>query len=161
MKRQLLAGRLGPDDQVDIPTSKDEQRTLLQMVSGEKSLDHGIGGALTSLKKLGVYPSEFGIDLLVVAAHVHAADTRISRAEQSQDSWTREIRLVVPVSDPVRWTGAASTLTKALNFLTGDRWTIGFRARPPRRWRRSSPRSGCTCTALSSAASISPARPAS
>ncbi|MCA7990635.1 Qat anti-phage system QueC-like protein QatC [Burkholderia cepacia] len=87
---------------------------------------------LTSLKKLGVYPSEIGIDLLVVAAHVHAADTRISRAEQSQDSWTREIRLVIPVSDPVRWTGAASTLTKTLNFLTGDRWTIGFRARPPR-----------------------------
>jgi hypothetical protein len=132
MKRQLLAGRFGPDDHTQIPTAADEQLTSLQMVAGEKSLEHGIGGALTSLKKLGVYPSEIGIDLLVVAAHVHAADTRISRAEQSQDSWTREIRLVVPVSDPVRWTGAVSTLTKALNFLTGDRWTIGFRVRPPR-----------------------------
>jgi len=110
----------------------DEQRTLLQMVSGEKTLDHGIGGALTSLKKLGLFPSEIGVDLLVVAAHVHAADTRISRAEQSQDSWTREIRLVIPVSDPVRWTGAIPTLTKTLNFLTGDRWTVGFRAQPPR-----------------------------
>jgi len=132
MKRQLLVGRFGPDDQADIPTGQDEQRAILQMVVGEKSLDHGIGGALTSLKKLGIFPSEIGIDLLVMAAHVHAADTRISRAEQSQDSWTREIRLVVPVSDPPRWIGAIPTLTKALNFLTGDHWTIGFRARPLR-----------------------------
>lgn len=132
MKRQLLAGRFGPDDHADIPMAKDEQRTLLQMVSGEKTLAHGIGGALTNLKKLGLFPSEIGVDLLVVAAHVHAADTRISRAEQSQDSWTREIRLVIPVSDPARWTDAIPTLTKTLNFLTGDRWTVGFRTRPPR-----------------------------
>ena len=83
MKRQLLAGRFGPDDREDIPAAQDEQCTFLQMVAGEKLLDHGIGGALTSLKKLGIFPSEVGIDLLVVAAHVHAADIRISRVEQS------------------------------------------------------------------------------
>ncbi len=132
MKRQLLAGHFGPDDRTSIPTAADEQLTRLELVAGEKMLDHGIGGALTSLKVLGVFPSEIGIDLLVIAAHVHAADTRISRAEQSQDSWTREIRLVIPVSDTTRWGAATSTLTKALNFLTGDRWTIGFRARPDR-----------------------------
>ncbi|GJH37988.1 hypothetical protein CBA19CS91_34545 [Paraburkholderia hospita] len=132
MKRQLLAGRFGPDDSFDATVSADEQRTYLQLVAGEKSLDHGIGGALTSLEKIGVFPSEIGIDLLVLAAHVHAADTRISRTEQSQDSWTREMRLVVPVSDPSRWSAAAPTLKKSLDFLTGDRWTIGFRARPER-----------------------------
>jgi hypothetical protein len=132
MKRQLLAGRFGPDDNLDIGAGADEQRTYLQLVAGEKLLDHGIGGALTSLKKFGVFPSEIGIDLLVLAAHVHAADTRISRAEQSQDSWTREIRLVIPVSDPARWAAAGPTLKKALDFLTGDRWMIGFRARPAR-----------------------------
>lgn len=132
MKRQLLVGRLGPDDVIEIPSAADEQVTQLQLVAGEKSLDHGIGGALTSLKDLGVFPSEIGLDLLIIAAHVHAADTRISRAEQSQDSWTREIRLVVPVSDPDRWQAAARTLTRTLGFLTGDRWTVGFRRRPER-----------------------------
>ena len=132
MKRQLLAGRFGPDDSFDVAVETDEQRTYLQLVVGEKSLGHGIGGALASLKKIGVLPSEIGIDVLVLAAHVHAADTRISRAEQSQDSWTREIRLVVPVSEPARWAAAEPTLKKALDFLTGDRWTIGFRARPTR-----------------------------
>jgi hypothetical protein len=132
MNRHLLVGRYGPDDQISIPGASDEQLTDLQLVSGEKSLDHGIGGALTSLKALGVHPTEIGLDLLVLAAHVHAADTRISRAEQSQDSWTREIRLVVPVSDPNRWNAAAQTVKRTLDFLTGDRWTIGFRQRPER-----------------------------
>lgn len=132
MKRQLLAGRFGADDLVEVSAGADEQRTYLQLVAGETLLDHGIGGALTNLKQHGVFPSEIGIDLLVIAAHVYAADTRISRAEQSQDSWTREIRLVVPVSDMARWGIASSTLKKALDFLTGDRWTIEFRARPPR-----------------------------
>ena len=132
MKRQLLVGRFGTDDQIEIPNADDEQVTHLQFVAGEKSLDHGIGGALTSLEALGVFPSEIGLDLLVLAAHVHAADTRISRTEQSQDSWTREIRLVVPVSDPDRWQAAAHTLTRTLGFLTGDRWTVGFRHRPER-----------------------------
>lgn len=132
MKRQLLAGHLGPDDHFDVTAGVDEQTTYLQLVAGEKSLGHGIGGALTSLKKIGVFPSEIGIDLMILAAHVHAADTRISRTEQSQDSWTREIRLVVPVSDPARWSAAAPILKKSLDFLTGDRWTIGFRARSNR-----------------------------
>jgi hypothetical protein len=61
-----------------------------------------------------LFPTEMGIDLLVLAAHVHAADTRISRVEQSQDSWTREIRLIVPVSNPSRWYSAAPTLKKSL-----------------------------------------------
>ncbi len=132
MKRQFLVGRFGPDDVIEIPSAADEQVTQLQLVAGEKSLDHGIGGALTSLKGLDVFPSEIGLDLLIVAALVHAADTRISRAEQSQDSWTREIRLVVPVSNPDRWQAAARTLTRTLDFLTGDRWTVGFRRRPER-----------------------------
>ncbi len=132
MNRQLIVGRFGPDDQISIPSATDEQMTQLDLVAGEKSLNHGIGGALNSLRQLGVFPSEIGLDLLIVAAHVHAADTRISRTEQSQDSWTREIRLVVPVSDPSRWQAAAETLTRTLGFLTGDRWSIGFRSRPER-----------------------------
>ncbi len=132
MKRHVLAGRYGPDDQLVIPFNPEEQLTNLQLVAGERRLDHGVGAALTSLKALGVRPTEIGIDLAVVAAHVHAADTRISRADESQDSWTREIRLVIPVHDPQRWSAATPTLTTLLNFLTGDRWTLQFRPRPER-----------------------------
>ncbi len=129
MRRHVLIGRFGPDDKTRVPKARDEVASVLQLVAG-KRLDHGIGRALNDLKALSLSPSEIGADLLVVAAHVHAADTRLSRSSESQDSWTREIRLVVPVSDPVRWAAAAATMVRALNFLTGDRWDVGFRKRP-------------------------------
>jgi hypothetical protein len=128
MRRHLIIGRFGLGDIASVPMAPDEVASTLQLVFGN-SLDHGIGHALTDLKAMHLYPSEIGVDLLVVAAHVHAADTRISRHTESQDAWTREIRLVVPVSDPVKWTAAAAILVRALNFLTGDRWDVGFRKR--------------------------------
>ena len=132
MKRHVIAGRYGPEDRTPIQINGDEQLTDLQLIIGDRTLDHGIGAALTSLKALGVHPSEMGIDLAVVAAHVHAADTRISRAHESQDSWTREIRLAIPVHDPEKWSSATATLTTLLNFLTGDRWALQFRERSER-----------------------------
>lgn len=130
MRRHVIIGRFGQGDRTKIPTAADEVVSRLDLVASEKRLNHGIGRAISDLKALSVFPSELGLDLLVLAAHVHAADTRISRATESQDTWTREIRLVVPVSDVAHWTGAAPILKRALNFLTGDRWTVGFRPRP-------------------------------
>jgi len=129
MRRHLIVGRMGAADKAAVPKAKDEVQTELALM-GRDRLDHGIGEALDDLKGLGLAPSELGADFLVLAAHVHAADTRISRSHESQDGWTREIRLVIPVSDPARWTLAAPVVTRALNFLTGDRWSIGFRSRP-------------------------------
>lgn len=130
MSRHVLYGRFGLRDKVAIPSAGDEVATSVEFVQAIKRLDHGIGTALDDLKTLGVYPSERGVDLLVLAAHIHAADTRISRNTESQDSWTREIRLVVPVSDAVVWNGVSSLLQRMLNFLTGDRWAFDFRPRP-------------------------------
>ncbi len=132
MRRHVIVGRYGPDDRSRSPRGDGEVETRLDLVTGERALDHGIGRALGDLAALGVHPSEIGVDVLVLAAHVHAADTRISRTSESQDGWTREIRLVVPVSDPDRWTAVAPTFDRMLNFLTGDRWSLAFRARPRR-----------------------------
>lgn len=50
-----------------------------------------------------------------------------------RDGWTRELRLIVPVAEPDRWQAAAPIfILRLLNFLTGDRWSLGFRARPRR-----------------------------
>ncbi len=130
MRRHVIIGRYGADDRSHLPLGDGEVETRLDLVAGERSLDHGIGRALGDLTRLGIHPSEVGLDVLVLAAHVHAADTRISRTSESQDGWTREIRLIVPVSDPERWTNVAPTFVRMLNFLTGDRWSLEFRARP-------------------------------
>jgi hypothetical protein len=130
MRRHAIIGRFGPLDVCPVPVAANEVSTPLDLVAPDGRLDYGIGQALDDAVDLNVFPTEIGLDLLVLAAHVQAADTRISRTTESQDTWTREIRLVVPVSDPVRWTSAASLLKRTLDFLTGDLWTVGFRARP-------------------------------
>jgi hypothetical protein len=130
MRRHLIIGRFGNSDKADIPIADGEVSARLDFVVSKRRLEHDIGSSLDDLSKIGVFPSEIGLDLLVLAAHVQAADTRISRSTESQDDWTREIRIVVPVSDPARWNTAIPLLQRLLNFLTGDRWTIGFRVRP-------------------------------
>lgn len=132
MRRHVIIGRFGAGDRNGLPLGDGEAATRLDLVSGERCLGNGIGRALADLARLGVYPTEIGLDLLILAAHIHAADTRVSRASESQDSWTRELRLVVPVREPDRWTPTAPLLVRMLNFLTGDRWAIGFRPRPRR-----------------------------
>lgn len=129
MRRHVLIGHLGLLDRAPVPTASDEVATRLNLVASQRQLDHGIGRALADLGALGLPPSELGLDLLVLAAHVHAADTRVSRLTESQDSWTRELRLVVPVSDPQRWAANGPLLDRLLGFLTGDRWAVGFRPR--------------------------------
>jgi len=130
VKRHVIVGRFGNSDRVEIPTTHGELATRLDFVAAWRRLDHDIGSALDALSKMVVFPSEIGLDLLVLATHIHAADTRISRSTESQDGWTREIRIVAPVSEPTRWNTAVPLLERLTNFLTGDRWTIGFRARP-------------------------------
>lgn len=130
MRRHLIVGRFGNSDQAEIATAVDEVSTRLEFVLSYRRLEHDIGRALEELSAIGVFPTEIGLDLLVLAAHVQAADTRISRSSESQDGWTREIRIVAPVSDPARWNAAIPILRRLLNFLTGDRWEFGFRLRP-------------------------------
>ncbi|MGU3476558.1 Qat anti-phage system QueC-like protein QatC [Methylobacterium sp. D48H] len=130
MTRHVLAAHLGPDDRYAPEAAADEVVTRFDLVAGQRSLGRGIGPALRALRDLGVRPTEIGVDLIVLAAHVHAADTRLNRIATSQDSWTREIGLVVPVSEPDRWSAAAPVLERMLRFLTGDHWRIRFRSRP-------------------------------
>lgn len=130
MRRHVLIGRLGTGDRESVQLGVDEMATDVQLVVGQRQLGFGIGRALADLANLGMVPTEVAVDLLIVTALVYAADTRISRESESQDTWTREIRLIVPVHDPVRWDAARPTLERMLRFLTGDHWTFGFRSRP-------------------------------
>ena len=132
MRRHVIFGRYGARDSGRFSLGEREVVTILELVGEGQALRYGIGTTISELAQIKVFASEIGIDLLVFALHVHAADTRISRSTESQDGWTREIRLIVPVSDLDRWNAASMTLARLLCFLTGDRWTLEFRARPRR-----------------------------
>ena len=130
MRRHVLIARFGPFDNADVLVGADEVATRINFIASQRRFGYGIGDALDRLLALGIFSSEIGFDVLILAALVYAADTRLSRATESQDNWTREIRLSLPVSEPARWTAAMPLLQRLLNFLTGDRWQLTFRERP-------------------------------
>lgn len=129
MKRHLLVGKLGPTDNPAVSTQTDEVRSDVQLLNAG-GMAYGVQTALNEMRKLDLVPDEIGIDLLALGALVYAADTRIARATEAQDGWTREIRISLPVSDVAVWERARTVIDRALGFLSGDRWEIEFRARP-------------------------------
>lgn len=128
--RHSVVCRLGVGDTAKVVTRPGDQVTDLDFVAARKRLDHGVGDALDYLAAKGFKPSERAVDLLVLAAVVTAADTRIRRLVHAQDNWTREMDLYVPVHDPTLWNGLGELIAKTLGFLTGDRWRFFFRPRP-------------------------------
>jgi 7-cyano-7-deazaguanine synthase in queuosine biosynthesis len=103
--------------------------TEVHFVDGYRRLRFGIGQMLDQLAVRGIYPSDRAVDLAILAATVTAADTRISRASESQDSWTREIDLYLPAQESDVFAAHAQRFERILAFLTGDRWRISFRPR--------------------------------
>lgn len=65
-------------------------------------------------------------DFMVFSMAVYNADRMVSRTKYSTDGWNRSIELVVPVLNIEAMNRAVEHLTSAINFLTGDDWTITF-----------------------------------
>ena len=131
MKRHALCGELGPNVLNPIITGDDyTQVTPIDMLAGTTSLGHGLGQAISELRKKGLAPSEIGIDLAILSALITVADTRIEREVDAQDSWTREIDIHLHVSNITKWNDVKNLLCKMLKFLTGDIWRFYFYARP-------------------------------
>jgi hypothetical protein len=133
MRRHSVIARLGPADTARIDLRvPDSIATQIRFIDGKRRLGFGIGQAVERLIARGIVPSEIAVDLMLLAATVTAADTRISRTTDSQDSWTREIDLYIPVESPSAWAGVVPLVKRTLDFLTGDRWEVFVRARHER-----------------------------
>lgn len=130
IRRHSVLARLGPADTSKVAIHERRSVTTeIRFIDGEKRLGHGLGQIVDELSRRGLYPTEDAVDLAILAAAVTAADTRISRESESQDSWTREIDVYVPVSSPDHWNTVAPLIERMLHFLTGDRWRLFFRSR--------------------------------
>lgn len=131
MRRHSIIARLGPTDTVKVSLKEPQSVvTEFRLVDGERRLGFGLGQMMDQLTCRSLTPRDEAVDLCILAAAVTAADTRITRASESQDSWTREIDLYAPVQRPDLWTSARLLIERMLNFLTGDRWRVYFRGRP-------------------------------
>ena len=130
MTRHSIVVRLNSADRGRVAVADNGSKVSnLRFISTDKWLDHGVGQMLHGLMQRRLYPGETAIDLAILAATVTAADTRISREEDAQDSWTREIDLYLPVSNARLWSDNARHIEGTLHFLTGDLWRVSFRDR--------------------------------
>lgn len=73
-------------------------------------------------------PDPIALDFLLIASIVYIVDKGVRRY-YTDDFWTREFSLSIPVSDPNVWSRVRPELAECLAFLTGDIWHIGFAAR--------------------------------
>jgi 7-cyano-7-deazaguanine synthase in queuosine biosynthesis len=128
MNKYLLVGDYAHKE-VATTYKEDYIEVTIPFKDDDNVLQFGIGHVLKKLKENGVYPTEDGFDILTLAGLVYLADTRISRSLHSQDSWTREIAIELPVYNLEKWTPLGGLVTRMLNFLTGDRWIISLRKR--------------------------------
>jgi hypothetical protein len=75
-------------------------------------------------RELGV-TIQGGRDFLRLAVGVYLVDRTVPRGSLG---WKRDLALEVPVGDTAAWERRAPAVEALLDFLTGDTWTLGFRA---------------------------------
>jgi len=122
---------IGKYDSKDLTSFFDEDLEIVNvpLITKKGMLCYGIGEIIKKMLDNKICPTEEGIDIMVLATLVYLADTRISRSIHSQDSWTREIEIQLPVINLERWNASSEDLARMLDFLTGDKWSIVFEQR--------------------------------
>jgi len=112
----------------ELESKKETNKTIVYvpLLNNNGELIYDIHKSYMKLLDSNLFPNEDALDLLCLAMLVYLADTRISRELHSQDSWSREIEIELPVYNLEYFTQCSNTFQIMLNFLTGDFWNINF-----------------------------------
>jgi len=96
-------------------------------LSGQGRGDISIIGnpVIDKVRRLGVRIPSQVMDFLTIALAVTAADTFVRRSD-SEDGWTRQFAIQLPLHEPARWVPLKKGLERALHFLSGDMWDFEF-----------------------------------
>lgn len=130
MRRHSLICRFGATDRSRVQVLERESLVTEIPFVADDRFAYGLGTVLEEMAALGLRPSEASFDLALLSAAVFCADTRINRKLDSQEGWTREIDIYLPVHQPQVWSTQGPLLQRTLRFLTGDEWRFFFRRRP-------------------------------
>lgn len=128
MSKYILEGSF-TDIERHITQENGTIKVQIPFLDVNNSFCFGIDKSLRELYACGIHPTEDGLDILCLAALVYLADTRISRNIHSEDCWSREICINLPVYNIDKWNGLEKIFTRMLGFLTGDLWKISFEKR--------------------------------
>lgn len=128
MKRYRIIGSYSSDS-VTVNEAENYNEITVPLITDGEFNCFGMDHVLYVLRKISIFPNEKAFDLIALALLVYIADTRISRTEHGQDSWTREIFLELPVESLLEWSRNIDRINRMLRFLTGDIWYISFSER--------------------------------
>jgi hypothetical protein len=112
---------------IDPKETTDQDAAALHLVALDGTRLADLDIEFKELARIG-FQRKVAFDLLLLAACVYAIDKRVPRSG-AEDSWTRELSLTLPVSDPALWEGVRTELEACLSFLSGDRWQLSFTKR--------------------------------
>ncbi|MCG8614313.1 MAG: hypothetical protein MI864_27690 [Pseudomonadales bacterium] len=95
--------------------------------SGQSRGDISVIGntVIDKVRRLGVRIPSQVMDFLTIALAVTAADTFVRRSD-SEDGWTRQFSMLLPLHEPDRWVPLKKELESSLHFLSGDIWDFEF-----------------------------------
>lgn len=130
MTRYVLSPTLGTLDNFSPYPRGDETMLEFDILRPDLKLGLSVDDAIQQMKSVDAVPTLVGLDVLLLSALVYLADTQINRIQASQDGWTREIGLHLPVSNVALWYDVKDILESMLRFLTGDLWSVDFRQWP-------------------------------
>jgi hypothetical protein len=68
------------------------------------------------------------LDLFYISLIVFYADRRIRRSD-TDDAWTRQFKVYMPVLELDKWIENKKLLTRTVSYLSGDKWEFHFRKR--------------------------------
>jgi len=111
-------------DDLHLKSSKANIRVRLFDVAqpGEASVGNRVRAELA---RLDATVSQAAFDFLAIALSVASADRFVLRSD-APDGFGRNIKLVIGLADPARWTPAKPKMEEALSFLSGDKWELEF-----------------------------------
>lgn len=104
------------------------QEKSLNLISEDPNIiQHTFFDTIKKAKLSGIVNDE-ALDLYYIALFVFCSDRLIKR-EHFEDSWTRKIKLYIPVLKYEKWELLKEELTNMISYLSGDIWEIEFRHR--------------------------------
>ena len=132
-----------------LPKRLDSEALYLTMFSpsGHSGIGHVALELPTAIRRSKLAPSVQAWDFAVIASAVAATDKAILRSH-SPDGWTRMIDLHVSLAAPAVWNARRAELENMLRFLTGDFWSLRFRAggiKPPKAKKPEKHKADCVC----------------
>lgn len=124
--RWHLIVRIGSADFYTPTVASNEPRVIVSIDNPGDTFAIGNNLLKEVESRASLNPSSLAVDLVNFAIAIYTADLKIARS-LSEDRWTRDLVVHLPVVNLDAWTGSRELAQEMLSFLTGDRWDIRFR----------------------------------